>query len=665
MLVLPRAERPFAKGPLLAFVIMVVATEPWRPDSYFEGTFDAVVLIKALLSALSVLTAWWLVRTRPRRPVAAWPFVIVGVYLCVTVLGGWAAESLMASAVVAIRVLMLMMCVGLLLRGYDGYAVMAGLVGALAAVTAFSVLTSFGQLRDGRLAGGLPPLHPNEIALISAIVILWLVYRAVNGRENVVDLFALLIAGAALIATGSRTSIAVLIPAAAILLVFTRRVHLRVLIPFLVVLPALATVAALTDTAAEFITREGGAENLALLSNRTIAWQAALMPKATAWLDWLGGGLTLKQIEVPGQWWSHQILDSSWISALVQGGYVGLALTLVLFAYGAYRIGRAPGELRGFRMALLVFLGLRGLLESGLFDASSAFLTLFATLAMPDALRSRPRGALVRHWHSPAPISPTYMHTAVPGGHMRGLRNRLILAGNLLALGLVVAGLVNFFAPRLYESSASLYATAGGRQLRATDIYQGTMMVTARMSTYVELATSPVVLEAAIQELSLDDTPSSLRDRVNATNPAGTAILVIAARDADPAQAQQLAATIATKFSESVRGLEQGTQPTSQVDFKAVGPAEPPRTPSSPEQLRNIAYGALIGGGLGLLTLLWPFVRIASSPSGQLRVVLIGPMADRLDPESVRIVGDLNTPSLADGATKPIALSAAGSSDER
>ena len=91
-----------------------------------------------------------------------------------------------------------------------------------------------------------------------------------------------------------------------------------------------------------------------------------------------------------------------------------------------------------------------------------------------------------------------------PGGSMKTIKQRLIIAGNLLATALVIAGLINFFAPRQYDSSVSLYASAGGRQLRASDIYQGTMMVSARMNTYVELATSQVVLGPVVDELQLD-----------------------------------------------------------------------------------------------------------------------------------------------------------------
>ncbi len=640
MLVLPRADRPFAKGPYFAMLITVVATEPWRPDTYFEGAFDGVVISKALLSVIAAITAWLLVRRRPRLAVPAWPAVLVALYVTITVFGGWADHSLTSSGVVAVRVLLLVLITSLLLSGYDGYAVMAGLVGALATVATVSVVTGGSRPSDGRLAGGLPPLHPNEIAAISVVVILWLLYRAVNGRENAFDLVMLALAGGALIASGSRTSLVMAVPSAAILILTARRVRLRVFVPFVLSLPLLAFTLFYSDAITGALTREGNAADLTSLSNRTIAWQSALMPKASEWMTWLGGGLTLKRIEVPGQWWSHQILDSSWVSALVQGGYLGIAVCLALIAYGLYRVARVPGELRGFRLALIVFLSLRGLLESGLFDASTAMLTCITALALPDV--SRTRHPAVHTQPKTDSASLLLLHTpqtSTSGGNVRSIKKRIIAAGNLLALGLVLAGLINFFAPRTYQSSATLYASAAGRLLRAVDIYQGTMMVSARMATYVELATSPVVLNGVIEELQLEENAVSLAERVTVSNPPGTAVLTVTATDQDPGQAQLIAATVATKFNQSVPGLESGTG-VPQVDFKAVEPAQAPTAPSSPNQLKNIAIGAAMGGGLGLVMLLWPFVRIASSPDGQLRVILLGPMADRLDPSQVRPVGD-------------------------
>ena len=674
MLVLPKAERPFAKGPYLVLLVSVIATEPWRPDTYFSGAFDSVVVLKATLSVLGLVGAWLLARRRSRLAVPAWPPVLIGLYLACTVFGGWAHQDLLASSTIAVRVGILVLTLCTLLSGYDGYSVMAGLVGALATVGAFSVITAFGQLRDGRLAGGLPPLHPNEVASICAIVIIWLVYRAVNGRESLHDLVALAIAGAALLASGSRTSLGMLAPALLILIVFTRRIHLRVLIPFLVVLPFIVATLVLTDEVAQAATREGSTEDITSLSNRTIAWQAALAPKDSPWLSWLGGGLAMKRIEVPGQWWSHQILDSSWVSALVQSGYIGLGLTLLLVCYGLYRIAQVAGELRGFRLAIIIFLGLRGLLESGLFDASTAFLTCFASLALPAVAMPRrgPRG-LPHIGPNTSEGSRRAGSMAIGpqtgegvGGGVSGMKRRLLIAGNLLALGLAIAGSVNFFAPREYESTATLYAMGGGRQLRASDVYQGTLMVSARMSTYVQIATSPVVLSGAIEELSLGETPSTLASRVTAVNPADTTVLEITAVDRDPAQAQSIAAAVAGRFIASVQDLESGAQAPAEVNFRAVGPAAPPLAPSSPHQLVNLGLGAAAGGALGLLVLLWPLLRIVSSPSGQLRVVVLGPLASRLDASAVRVLGDMRgTNESDDHVPRTVSIVSAGANSGR
>ncbi|MEA5118190.1 MAG: hypothetical protein VB036_11305 [Propionicimonas sp.] len=642
MLVLPQAGRPFAKAPYLVFLILVVATEPWRPANYFEGSFDSVVILKGLLSVIAAATAWWLIRDRPRRTVPAWPAVLMTLYLAITVFGGWANGSLMASVVIVVRVLILILTVYLLLSGYDGYAVMAGLVGALATVALFSVLTNTGRPFNGRLAGGLPPLHPNEIAAISAVVILWLIHRGANARESLADFVALGAAGYALIATESRTSLMMVVPAAAILILMARRVHLRVLLPFLVGLPTLVIVLFSGDFLTEALTRGGSEEDITSLSNRTIAWTAALMPKSNHWLTWLGGGLSMKQIEVPGQWWSHQILDSSWISALVQSGYLGVVLCLALILYGVACIIRTPGELRAFRLAVVTFLSLRGVLESGLFDASTAFLVCFTALALPDArgqLHPTPAPVLARAtlpstlWQ---PSQPT-----IPGKSMRSIKSRLLAAAGVVVLALVATGLFNFFAPRQYDSAVSLYATAAGRQVRASDIYQGTMMVSARMNTYVELATSPMVLDAVISELHLEGSAASLSEQVAAVNPPGTAVLTITVTDPVPEQAQVIATTVAAKFQNSVELLESGSGATAQVDFQTLGPAQLPLTPSSPDQLRNLLIAALAGGVLGLGILLWPIARIASSPDKQLRIILLGPLADRLDPQALQLVGGL------------------------
>ena len=80
-----------------------------------------------------------------------------------------------------------------------------------------------------------------------------------------------------------------------------------------------------TDVLGSFFGR-GGAESITTLSSRTIAWSAAFDYSDSAWVRMMGAGLAKKEIPVVGQYWETQVLDSSWISALVQAGRVGMVL---------------------------------------------------------------------------------------------------------------------------------------------------------------------------------------------------------------------------------------------------------------------------------------------------------------------------------------------------
>jgi hypothetical protein len=240
--------------------------------------------------------------------------------------------------------------------------------------------TGIGSLADGRLAGGIPPLHPNELASGSAVVILYCLWRVSAGQDTLVHLAGIAGAAGVLIATGSRTPLVAMAVASLIVVLHTHAVRIRTLILGLALAPAAWWVLAGTDLLRSLLLRDQNVERLSTLSNRTIAWQAALAPKDSPWQTWFGGGLQLKRIEVPGQFWNVQILDSSWVSALVQAGMIGLAICVLLVLYGALTTLRSPPMLRVLQLTLLVYLSLRGFLESGLFDASTSFILFFTTV---------------------------------------------------------------------------------------------------------------------------------------------------------------------------------------------------------------------------------------------------------------------------------------------
>ena len=130
----------------------------------------------------------------------------------------------------------------------------------------------------------------------------------------------------------------------------------------------------------------GGAESITTLSSRTIAWSAAFDYSDSSWVRMMGAGLAKKEIPVVGQYWETQVLDSSWISALVQAGRVGMVLL------GVWVVWTFVTSLNGTRAhcaccssRLLAYLLMRSVLESGLVDSTTSFITFFLVSVLAGA----------------------------------------------------------------------------------------------------------------------------------------------------------------------------------------------------------------------------------------------------------------------------------------
>lgn len=376
--------------PYLVLLIVVASVIPWQSDSYFSGSFDAIAVAKAGLAVVGLAGAFVLAgSTRTPQSVPVAPIVFAVTYLLATVLGGLTAGDFQASLVVAVRVAIQLTTVALLAYRYPASALLPSLVAAIGTVGGLAAITGLGSLASGRLWGGFPPMHPNELAFESAVVLLWVVAKMTQARDTLGHIVAGTVALGVLLATGSRTSLLMLVPAIGVLIITARAIRVRTGLLVGLLIPLLVWAALGTDAIAQFIDRGDDASQLSTLSNRTIAWHAALAPKDTVWEVLFGSGLATKQIAVAGQWWAYQILDSSWVSALVQGGFVGLAISALWIAHSTVRvIQTSTRDLLGWQVAMLLFLTLRGILESGLFDATTSFLVLACiTLANGTKIR--------------------------------------------------------------------------------------------------------------------------------------------------------------------------------------------------------------------------------------------------------------------------------------
>lgn len=388
-------------------LVVIISVLPWESDNYFTGSFDSIAIVKAVLALIALAAAGALATTTPHvHAVPVTPVLYTAAYLLCTLLGGLVARELGPSLVIAVRVAILLATIALLAHRYPASSLLPSLVLALGLLAALSAVTGLSSLAGGRLWGGFPRMHPNELAFESAVVLAWVVGKVAQGRDTFAHLGFGAVALGILLATGSRTSLLVMVPTVAVLMLTARAIRIRTGLMIGLLIPVVVWAATGTDILVQLIGRGSDANNLGTLSNRTIAWQAALAPKDSVWEALFGSGLATKQIAVLGQWWTYQILDSSWVSALVQGGFLGLLVCVAWVLHSTLQvIQTSERALLGWQVAMLVLLTARGVLESGLFDASTAFVVL--------ACVSLGNGTVVRRWR-PQWVSPPLVRPGSP-----------------------------------------------------------------------------------------------------------------------------------------------------------------------------------------------------------------------------------------------------------
>ncbi|MGY1819252.1 O-antigen ligase family protein [Geodermatophilus sp. SYSU D00663] len=372
----------------LAALLVVVGSVGWRRGEYFTGSLDPVVVAKACVSVLALALAFLLAQAGPRRRVGTGTVWWLGLLLACTVLGALTAGHLVAGGVVAVRVALLGATVLLLLRAVSAVAVLTAVVRACVAVALVAAVTGLPSYADGRLAGGVPAIDPNELALLASTGVLYVAWRTVVCRAGVRAALTAAVLSGVVWATGSRTALLMLVLGVAAMALHIRRPRVGLVVGGLVLAGAAAVTVVSTGAVAGFVSR--GGDGTSTLGSRFIAWRAALDWADSQWQTAVGGGLAVKIIRVQGQYWDTQPLDSSWVSLLVQAGWVGVLLGGGWVLWSLRGLLEAPRAHRVLFLGLLVFLLGRSVLESGLFDASVAFL-LFTAVSLLAEGGSRDR----------------------------------------------------------------------------------------------------------------------------------------------------------------------------------------------------------------------------------------------------------------------------------
>jgi hypothetical protein len=376
---------------LLTCLLLVVAAVPWRRGTFFSGGTDVVVVTKAGLTVLAVTFAWLM----PRKPdtwarFLAAPAVWLGLYLTTSVLGGVVNGDGYSSAILAIRLALMALALLLLTVSHPWQAVVSAMSSAMLLLAMFSSITGISSLpATGRLYGGIPPINANAICLLISVPVALLFWKSLYARARRIEYVMIIALLGVIWLTGARTGLAALIVALMIMLVLAPRVPTPTAVGVVAAIPVMLYVTFFTPVLIQFAGR-GDPAGVTTLNSRTVAWTAALNYAETLPEKLIGSGLALKQIPVTALYRSEQILDSTWISALIQVGYVGVGVLLLLVLSTLIKALGLPRSERALIFPLTAMVTIVSVLESGMFDTAAPFLVFFTMSVLAHRVRDRP-----------------------------------------------------------------------------------------------------------------------------------------------------------------------------------------------------------------------------------------------------------------------------------
>lgn len=184
--------------------------------------------------------------------------------------------------------------------------------------------------------------------------------------------------------------------------------------------------------------------------------------------------------------------------------------------------------------------------------------------------------------------------------YIRILRRNWIMIVALALLGLLVGGVSSLLIKPTYTATTQLFVAIQNSG-SAAELQQGNSFSEARVQSYVKAATTPIVLQPAIDSLGLDVTAEKLASKVKVGSDLNTVLINIAVQDGSAVEAAAIAKAVGASLITAVDSLEKPqTGGTSPVRLSVITPAVAPTSPSAPNTKLDLALGLLVGLALGL-----------------------------------------------------------------
>ena len=185
-----------------------------------------------------------------------------------------------------------------------------------------------------------------------------------------------------------------------------------------------------------------------------------------------------------------------------------------------------------------------------------------------------------------------------PREYLDILRRRWLSIVIITLLTLASVAAVTLMMPKAYTATTRVFFAVNGDSVSA--LAQASSFIEKQMASYAEVATSPKVLDKVVEQLGLSTTAVELADSIEANVSVDTVIIEIAATDPDPRQAARIANAVGTELAKAAGDLTPGLANGSEaVRATTLAVAQVPTSPSSPNILRNLGVGLILGLLLG------------------------------------------------------------------
>ena len=183
----------------------------------------------------------------------------------------------------------------------------------------------------------------------------------------------------------------------------------------------------------------------------------------------------------------------------------------------------------------------------------------------------------------------------------------LVVAAGIV-LGLLIGGSVALLVPADFTTHSRVFIATPNWNDSTADAQPGTEdtqtaygdeFTQQRMSSYLEVLTSPLVLQPVADELGVSE--SDLQGKVTGRLVPDTVIVEITAHGSSPAQAMQIANAVAAKYTDAVANIEKPSyRKSSPVQPIVISTAAEPDRSTTPDVGVYLVCGAVSGFLIGL-----------------------------------------------------------------